>query len=84
MLAEDAVSYERNLDLLKQEQDKPRPRTEVLKDLMRRTFTNRFDALINSSDPVTASEHVAKFPLLKKPVYVSLHTVTSTSFLPLF
>ena len=71
MHAEDSVSYERNLNLLKQEQSKPRPRVEVLKDLMGQTFTNRFDALIKSSDPITASDHVTEFPLLKKPIYVS-------------
>ena len=71
MHAEDSVSYERNLSLLNQEQSKPRPRVEVLKDLMGQTFANRFDALINSSDPLTASDHIIKFPLLKKPIYVS-------------
>lgn len=76
MHAEDAVSYERNLSLLNQELSKPRPRVEVLKDLMGRTFANRFDALINSSDPVTASDHITKFPLLKKPIYVSYVAIT--------
>ena len=72
MHAEDAISYERNLDLLKQEQSKSRPRMEVLKDLMGQTFANRFDALINGIDPISASDHVTEFPLLKKPIYVSL------------
>ena len=72
MHAEDAVSYERNLDLIKQEQSKSRPRVEYL---MRQTFANRFDALINSTDPVTASDHVAEFPLLKKPTYVSCYVL---------
>ena len=71
MHSEDVVSYERNLDLLKQEQSKPRPRVEVLKELMGQSFANRFDAFINSSDPITASDHVTKFPLLKKPIYVN-------------
>ena len=68
---EDEVSYGRNLDLLKSEMAKPKPRSDVLKDLMRRTFPNRWDAFVNNQEPPTLLEYIAQFPLLKKPAYVS-------------
>lgn len=38
--SEDDVSYEHNLELLKTEMAKGKPRVDVLRDLMRRTFPN--------------------------------------------
>ncbi len=69
--AEDEVSYARNEELLRVEMAKSKPRSDVLKELMRRTFPNRWDAYVNDNDPPTLLEYLAKFPLLKKPTYVS-------------
>ena len=64
--AEDSVSFERNLRLLKEEERKPKSRVDVLKDLMTRTFPNRFDHLVTAVDTVSATQHISDFPLLKK------------------
>lgn len=67
---EDDVSYGRNLELLKAETTKPKPRTEVLKDLMSQTFPNRWDDYVNNGKPATLLEYLSLFPLLKKTTYV--------------
>ena len=59
------------MELLKVEMEKPKPRTDVLKDLMRRTFPNRWDAYVTRNEPATLLEYLAEFPLLKKASYVS-------------
>ena len=69
--ADDEVSYERNLKLLNEEQEKQRPRTETLKDLMRRTYSGRWDAFVNHSEPASLSEYIQLYPLLKKSTFVS-------------
>lgn len=66
--AEDEVSYSRNLALLKEEQQKAKPRVQVLKDLMKRTFSNRWSTFLAGTQPL--SSYLAEFPLLTKPVYV--------------
>ena len=71
MHGEDDVSYGRNLDLLKAEIVKSKPRGDVLKDLMTRTFPNRWDAFVNKNQPTTLLEYLSLFPLLKKTTYVS-------------
>ena len=75
--AEDDVSYLRNLELLKTEQSKQKPRVDVLKSLMKRTFPNRFNELTNNSE-TTTTEYILKFPLLKKAAYVSFIIITCT------
>lgn len=71
MHGEDGVSYGRNLEQLKSELAKPKPRPEVLKDYMCRTFPNRWDSFINNNDPGTLLGYIGQFPLLKKTTYVS-------------
>lgn len=68
---DDDVAYTRNLDLLKSELSKPKPRSDSLRDLMQCTFPNRWDGLVNGIDPVTVQDHTHNFPLLKKASYVS-------------
>lgn len=68
--ADDDTSYKRNVDLLNTERKKPKPRTAVLKELMRRTFPSRWDEYINSAD-LPLSGYLERFPLLKKTPYVS-------------
>ena len=69
--ADDKESHERNMTLLEDEMAKPKPRTDVLKTLMMRTYKNRFQELLNGDEPITASDYMTKYPLLKKPLYVS-------------
>ena len=68
--ADDEVSYGRNLELLKGEMSKTKPRVDVLKDMMRRTFPNRWEAYINDHNPSTLLEYLSQYPLLKKATYV--------------
>ena len=68
---DDDVAYERNLDLLKSELSKSKPRPECLRELMQCTFPNRWDAVINGLEPVSVRYHIQEFPLLKKASYVS-------------
>lgn len=69
--AEDEVSYGRNLELLKSEMDKAKPRVDVLKDLMKRTFPNRWEAYVSQNEPPSLLEYLSLYPLLKKASYVS-------------
>ena len=64
------MSYGRNQELLKAELSKPKPRTDVLKDLIGRTFPNRWDSYVNHNNPATLLEYISLFPLLKKTTYV--------------
>ena len=47
------------------------PRLEVLKEMMQRTFPNRWDLYVNHSTPPTLFEYLSEYPLLKKTLYVS-------------
>ena len=80
--ADDDVSFGRNLELLKAEMGKAKPRVDVLKDMLRRTFPNRWETYINGNDPSTLLEYLSQYPLLKKATYVciplSLHMCTCT------
>ena len=69
--ADDDVAYGRNLELLRAETGKANPRSEVMKDLMRRTFPNRWNGYVVSGEPSTLVEYLSDFPLLKKATYVS-------------
>ena len=70
--AEDAVSFKRNVELLQSELGKPKPRAEVLKDLMQHTFANRWDSYVNNSNPSTLLEYLSVYPLLKNTAYSSM------------
>ena len=82
-LAEDDVSFGRNIELLKGELGKPKPRVEVLKDLMRRTFPNRWKLYVNDNEPSTLLEYLSRYPLLKKASFVSIQRHTCTIDNPL-
>ena len=58
--------------LLKAEHLKSKPRPDVLKDLMTRTFANRWTAFVDRNEPPTWLEYLSLFPLLKKATYVSM------------
>ncbi len=51
--------------------DKQKPRCDVLKDLMRRTYACRWDAFTNKGEPKSLFEYIEMYPLLKKNTYVS-------------
>ena len=70
--ADDEVSQERILKLLKEEIEKPRPRSDVLNELMRRTYGGRRDSFVNKNVPNTLSEYIDMYPLLKKSTHVSV------------
>lgn len=72
MHGEDTVSYGRNLVLLKAELEKAKPRSDAMKDLMCRTFPNRWDDFVNHAEPGTLRAYLGHFPLLKKATYVRL------------
>ena len=67
---EDSVSHGRNFELLKAEMAKSKPRTDVLKDLMRRTFSNWSESYICNGKLATLLEYLSEYPLLKKASYV--------------
>lgn len=69
--ADDDVSFGRNMELLTAELEKTKPQSEVLKELMCRTFPNRWDAYTCRNDPATLLEFLTQYPLLKKASYVS-------------
>ena len=68
--ANDDISFECNLRLLKQESEKAKPQLDVLKELMRRTFPNRWDAYTSRNDPSTLLDYLKQYPLLRKASYV--------------
>ena len=67
---EDEVSHGRNIELLRAEWGKQKPRAEVVKELLTHTFSNRFDAYVNKHEPLSLLEYLAEFPMLKKANYV--------------
>ena len=71
--ADDDVSFERNLSLLKEESEKAKPQSDVLKELMRRTFPNRWDAYASRNDPPTLLDYLRQYPLLRKASYVCFY-----------
>ena len=66
--ADDDVAYRQNLELLKAEMGKTKPRSELMKDLMRRTFPNRWNNYVVNNEPSTLVEYL---PLPKKASFVS-------------
>ena len=60
----------RNVELLNVEVGKPKPHVEVLRDLMRHTFPNRWDAYVNNNEPSTLLRYLFRYPLLKKTAFV--------------
>ena len=70
---DDDVSFGRNLELLKAEMSKQKPRSDVLKEYMRRTFPNRWQRYTNPDNPEPASLnlYIMEYPFLKKLSFVS-------------
>ena len=68
--AEDEESTRRNLELLKGESLKPKPHSDVMKDLLTRTFPTRRVTIFNSNSSVV--DTVNENPYVKKCAYVSL------------
>ena len=71
--ADDDISNERNLSLLKEELEKPKPSPEITKDLMRRTFAYRWDSFVSCCSPPSLHEYLSQYPVLKKAAYVCVY-----------
>ena len=69
VVASDAVSFERNMKRMSTEMEKVKPNPEILVDLMKQTFPNRRDWIIQEGHHVSLV--CEKFPLLKYPIHVS-------------
>ena len=68
--AEDNESHARNLDALKDEATKSKPRHDVLKALMARTFPKRREWVLSGA--VSVNNITSEWPMLKKSNYVSI------------
>ena len=66
--ADDEVSVGRNLKKLKEEVEKPKGNTQVLKELMARTLNTRTEWIRGECPPL--SKIFEEYPLLKKATYV--------------
>ena len=75
--ADDEVSYERNLKLIQDEQEKPRPRAEALKDLMHRTYSGHWDAFVNHTEPASLSEYIQLYSFFKEEHICKLILIAS-------
>jgi hypothetical protein len=74
---EDDTSHERNLTLLKKEAAQVKPRMDVLKDLMKRTYGRRRKLILDGYDSV---QHVcSEYSPLKKAFIVSICHIKSMS-----
>ena len=69
--ADDEESNERNLELLMEEFAKTKPRNNVLKELMARTYPFRRQTILNS--PMSVTDIILEMPLLKKCTFVSCY-----------
>ena len=80
--ADDDVSSQRNLELLDDELRKSKPRPEVVKQLLKRTFAIRWEKFIDDEN-ATLSDYLEKYSVLTKASYVSynssvhIHTVAT-------
>ena len=66
MVPDNEVAFGRNVEILSAELSKLKPRADVLKDMMKRTFPNRWDLYLNHSTPPTLLGYLSEYPLLKK------------------
>ena len=67
--ASDEVTYERHLLTLKKELEKPKPKQDVVLELMQVTFPHRRRYILDEAASVRDILH--KFPALKMPDVVS-------------
>ena len=70
--ADDEESTKRNLELFRQESLKPKPRSDVMKELLTRTFPTRRDTIMNPPPNSTVLDTTTENPHLKKSTYVGL------------
>ena len=73
--ADDEESNSRNLSLLKDEVAKSKPSVLSLKELMKRTFTQRRILLTRAETPMLVKEILADYPPLTKSTFVSDFTL---------
>ena len=78
---EDETSNQRNLELLKEENTKPKPSQEVMKALMGRTFSKRRSDILNLKYPNSLAI-LAEFPALKRSTYVSVFVYVAVTIIP--
>lgn len=69
--ADDDESQARNCSRLSEELAKAKPSSEVLKELMSRTYPKRRVWITKASPPPSLTEVMSDFPLLKRSSYVS-------------
>ena len=81
VLADDEVSYARNLSLLEAELRRPKHQAEAIKELLRQTFPNRWDAYVNG-DPPTVLEYLQRYPVLMTQICMPLHYVALLLWCP--
>ena len=66
---EDEVTHSRNVDAIKQEIKKTKPKQDVMHSLIARTFCNRRREILDDLKPV--EEICGEYPCLRKSIYVS-------------
>ena len=76
--ADDDEANKRNLQLLKEESLKTKPRSEVIKELLTRTYPARRGEIVNSSKSV--ADITNDITVLKKCTYVSRSTFRLSMF----
>jgi hypothetical protein len=69
---EDEVSSIRNLEYLRKEISKPKPKPDVVKELLKRTLSARRNEVVDGKRPC---EIIEEFPHLRKANYVSYNNV---------
>ncbi len=81
--ADDEISFGRNLELLQAEMGKKNQRSDAIKQLMSRTFANRWQKYTDPLEPEPSSlnQYLSEYPCLKKLSYVSNFVYTSTCHL---
>ena len=70
--AEDKETLDQHFMAISEEMKKARPRDRILLPLMKSTFSTRW--LFVTKDAASAKELLEKYPCLKLPIIVSVHT----------
>ena len=76
--ADDEESNARNLSLLEDEMAKSKPSMVALKDLMKRTFTQRRILITRADPPMLVQDILVDYPPLKKSSFVSQADIQCT------
>ena len=69
---DDEVSIERNIELLRKECSKSKPKSEIIKELIRRTIKARREDILKGTRPDVVLE---QYPHLRKATYVSIQEI---------